>query len=198
MTCGLISTMGRGGSGAFMQSITSTRFITPTCGANGAITPATAQTVTEGDDVSCTITPNAGYRVKDVKVDGTSVGAVTSYEFTEVTGNHTIEATFAWIKVKSSLKLKASAKTIKRNRYVKLTATLKGSAGFKNTYVRIEVKVGKKAYKLLKKVKVNSKGVATYKYKIKAKGTRYHRVKFTGNATYLPAKTTSGLRLVVK
>lgn len=172
--------------------------ITPTAGANGAISPATVQTVTEGDDASFDITPDAGYYVQDVKVDGTSVGAVTSYTFTEVTANHTIEASFAWTKLPTSLRLKASAKTIRRNGYIKLTATLKGSAGFSNTTVRFEVKIGKKAYKLLKNVKVNANGVATYKYRIKAKGVRYHRVKFLGNATYLPAKATPGLKLVIK
>lgn len=172
--------------------------ITPTAGANGSISPDTAQTVTEGDDVSFTITPDAGYRVQDVKVDGTSVGAVTSYEFTDVSANHTIAATFAKVKVKCTLKLKASAKQIKRNKAIKLTATLKGSAGYQNAKVRLEVKVGKKAWKLLKNVKVNAKGVATYKYKVKTKGTLKYRAKFAGNAAYLAAKTTPALKLVVK
>ena len=37
----------------------------------------------------------ANYHVADVLVDGVSVGAVTSYTFTNVTANHTISATFA-------------------------------------------------------------------------------------------------------
>lgn len=173
--------------------------ITPTAGANGSISPTAAQTVTEGDDASFTITPDAGYYVADVLVDGQSVGAVTSYQFTEVAANHTIAASFAWTKLPTSTTLKASAKTIKRNGYVKLTATLKGAAGFTDATIRFEVKkAGAKAYKLLKAVKVDSKGVATFKYKVTAKGTRYHRVKFSGNATYLPAPLKSGLKLVVK
>jgi hypothetical protein len=172
--------------------------ITPTAGAHGSISPATASTVTSGDDASFTVTPDEGYYVQDVKVDGASVGAVTSYTFTEVTANHTIEATFAWTKLPTSTTLKASAKTIRRNGYIRLTATLRGGAGFSNTVVRFQVKIGKKAYKLLKNVKVNSKGVATYRYKVTAKGTRYHRVKFLGNATYLPAPVRPGIRLVVK
>jgi hypothetical protein len=172
--------------------------ITPTCGDHGTISPDVVQVCDKGDDASFTITPDAGYDVKDVLVDGQSVGAVTSYEFTEVAANHTISASFAWTKLPTSTTLKASAKTIKRNGYVKLTATLKGAAGFTNTTIRFEVKVGKKAYKLLKAVKVNTKGVATFKYKVTAKGTRYHRVNFAGNATYLPAPLKSGLKLVVK
>src|SRR5439155_9219015 len=45
------------------------------------------------------ITPDAGYEVADVLVDKVSVGAVTSYEFTSVTANHTISASFAGIDV---------------------------------------------------------------------------------------------------
>ena len=48
-----------------------------------------------GANQSFTITPDAGYHVADVLVDGSSVGAVTSYTFTNVTANHTIAASFA-------------------------------------------------------------------------------------------------------
>jgi hypothetical protein len=173
--------------------------ITPTCGDHGTISPDAALTLDEGDDASFTITPDAGYHVADVLVDGQSVGAVPSYEFTDLAADHTISASFAWTKLPTSTTLKASARSIERNGYVKLTATLKGAAGFTSTTIRFEVKkAGQKSFKLLKAVKVNSKGVATFKYKVTAKGTRYHRVKFSGNATYLPAPLKSGLKLVVK
>jgi hypothetical protein len=42
-----------------------------------------------------TITPDVGYHIVDVLVDGSSVGAVPTYTFTNVTANHTISATFA-------------------------------------------------------------------------------------------------------
>ena len=64
-------------------------------GANGSITPSGAVTVAYGANQSFTITPAAGYHVADVLVDGVSVGAVTSYTFTNVTANHTIAASFA-------------------------------------------------------------------------------------------------------
>ena len=51
--------------------------------------------VNYGADQAFTITPDARYHVADVLVDGVSVGAVTSYTFTNVTANHTIAATFA-------------------------------------------------------------------------------------------------------
>jgi hypothetical protein len=40
------------------------------------------------------ITPDAGYRISDVLVDGTSIGSVANYAFISVVGNHTIEASF--------------------------------------------------------------------------------------------------------
>lgn len=61
---------------------------------NGSISPNGSVTVTEGDDQTFTITPNNGYHIEDVLVDGASVGAVRSYTFTDVQANHTITATF--------------------------------------------------------------------------------------------------------
>ncbi len=68
--------------------------ITATAGANGSISPSGLVNVNFGANQSFTITPNAGYNVADVLVDGISVGAVTSYTFTNVTANHTITASF--------------------------------------------------------------------------------------------------------
>jgi hypothetical protein len=68
--------------------------VTATAGANGSISPAGTTTVNPGASRSFTITPAAGYRVAAVTVDGTSVGTVTSYTFSNVTANHTISATF--------------------------------------------------------------------------------------------------------
>ena len=69
--------------------------ITASAGANGSITPSGAVAVNYGADQSFTITPDAHYHVADVLVDGSSVGAVTSYTFTNVTTSHTIAASFA-------------------------------------------------------------------------------------------------------
>jgi len=76
-------------------SLTKTYTITVTAGSGGTISPSGVVTVKSGDSVIFTITPNSGYAISDVKVDGKSVGAVSTYTFTNVTDNHTIEATFA-------------------------------------------------------------------------------------------------------
>jgi hypothetical protein len=68
--------------------------ITVSAGPNGSISPSGDVIVNEGSDKSFTITPDTGYQIDDVLVDGSSKGAVSSYTFTNVTEDHTIEATF--------------------------------------------------------------------------------------------------------
>ena len=71
------------------------RIITATAGDNGRITPTGDVAVPKGESKTFTITPDSGYRIKDVLVDGKSVGAVSTYTFENVVDNHTIHATFA-------------------------------------------------------------------------------------------------------
>lgn len=69
--------------------------ITSSAGAGGSIAPSGSTTVTQGNSQSYTITPNEGYLIEDVLVDGSSVGAVSSYTFSNVTAAHSISASFA-------------------------------------------------------------------------------------------------------
>src|SRR5512143_106892 len=68
--------------------------ITTSAGANGTLSPLGNVSVVGGTKKTFTITPNAGYRVADVLVDGVSAGALTSYTFSNVQTDHTISATF--------------------------------------------------------------------------------------------------------
>jgi hypothetical protein len=68
--------------------------IKATAGSNGTINPLGNVVVNYGTDKTFTITPADLYKIADVKVDGTSVGAVASYTFTKVVSDHTIEAEF--------------------------------------------------------------------------------------------------------
>ena len=61
-------------------------------GAHGTVTPGN-QTVNSGAALSFAITPDIGYHVANVDVNGTSVGKVTSYNFT-ATGPTSIAAAF--------------------------------------------------------------------------------------------------------
>ncbi|WP_452230386.1 choice-of-anchor D domain-containing protein [Lacinutrix sp. MEBiC02404] len=68
--------------------------ITATTGTNGSISPSGTTSVTCGTDQTYTFTADSGYAVDDVLVDGVSVGPVTSYDFTNVTGTHIISVSF--------------------------------------------------------------------------------------------------------
>ena len=68
--------------------------IKATAGTNGSISPSGWTSVRHGWDQTFTITPDKGYAVAKVLVDGKSVGAVKSYTFKNVTKDHTIEAIF--------------------------------------------------------------------------------------------------------
>ena len=85
-----------------------THTIVATAGTGGSITPSGNVTVGDGSSQSFTITPESGYQIKDVKVDGASVGAVATYPFTNVTADHTIEAEFEVIPIVTH-KITASA-----------------------------------------------------------------------------------------
>jgi hypothetical protein len=69
--------------------------IAASAGEGGSISPSGDLLVAVGSSQSYAITPDTGYEIADVKVDGESVGAVSTYTFDNVAIGHTIEATFA-------------------------------------------------------------------------------------------------------
>ena len=79
---------GGGGSGYSYYTIEAT------AGAGGSISPSGSVSVREGGDQTFTITPDNGYAVSTVKIDGKSIGAVKSYTFENVSRTHTIEVIF--------------------------------------------------------------------------------------------------------
>ena len=68
--------------------------IKATAGTGGSISPSGNVSVREGRDQTFTITPDKGYAVSNVKIDGKSIGAVKSYTFENVSKTHTIEVIF--------------------------------------------------------------------------------------------------------
>lgn len=82
-----------GGSGPVTPSVTYYT-LTATAGEGGSISPSGQVGVRRNGAKTFTITPDEGYVVDDVLVDGESVGAVTEYTFEKVTKKHTIAVSF--------------------------------------------------------------------------------------------------------
>lgn len=66
--------------------------VSTSAGEGGSVSPS--QEVPRGATATFYIQANDGYYISDVYVDGTSVGAVSSYTFEDIDGDHTIMASF--------------------------------------------------------------------------------------------------------
>jgi PKD repeat protein len=89
------------GNQTSIQSDVTLYTITASAGTGGSIGPSGAVRVASGASQTFDISPDSGYEVLDVVVDGSSVGKPTSYTFFGVTASHTISATFKLNDVKS-------------------------------------------------------------------------------------------------
>lgn len=153
----------------------------------GTISPSGKVSVPSDASQTFTITPDDGYEVAEVLVDGKNIGAVTSYTFEKVTTDHTISATFkkkesvnptddpngitAKIKAAKSVKIKASSsqgKNKKGKRYIKVKWTKKGAKVSGYQVYRSEKK--KSGYKKF----FTTKKKYYYNTKLLKKGKRYY------------------------
>lgn len=69
--------------------------ITASSGANGTLTPSGAVSVASSSNQTFTIAPNSGYDVATLTIDGSTIATTTSYTFSNVGANHTIDVSFA-------------------------------------------------------------------------------------------------------
>ena len=69
--------------------------VTTVAGEGGSAAPAGTSTVLHGDDLAVTIAPDDCYHIDSVFIDDVYSGAIEDYTFSNVTGNHTLSATFA-------------------------------------------------------------------------------------------------------
>lgn len=104
-------TSSRGGTGTaqIIHTAVSNFTITAAAAANGSISPSGSTVVTPGASQSYTITPNPGYTVALLVVDGVTLPAATSHTFSNVTTDHYINAYFA--PVSASANITAGAAT---------------------------------------------------------------------------------------
>ena len=79
---------------ATFKSVQSTFTIRSKAGLGGSINPLGAATVPAGGSQTYTITPNSGYMITEVSVDGLPQGAISTYTFNNVQADHTISSSF--------------------------------------------------------------------------------------------------------
>ncbi|MDL2300204.1 chitobiase/beta-hexosaminidase C-terminal domain-containing protein [Clostridiaceae bacterium OttesenSCG-928-D20] len=81
---------------SFSYTVADTTSIKASAGTGGTISPSGTATAILGGSYSYTITPSSGYEIKDVLVNGKSVGAVSKYDFTKLSKESTISAEFSY------------------------------------------------------------------------------------------------------
>jgi len=84
-----------GGGTSNAQTLTVNPIITASAGLNGSISPSGAVAVDYNASQAFDITPDAGYHVDTLTVDGSPVTPAESYTFHNVIATHSISATFA-------------------------------------------------------------------------------------------------------
>ncbi len=81
-------------SATFAINSSETYKITASAGTGGKIIPSGTITVNKGASQAFTITPDSGYSISNVLIDGVSKGKISSYTFSNITSNHQINASF--------------------------------------------------------------------------------------------------------
>ena len=75
--------------------------ITATAGANGSVSPSGVTTYNYSANAAITATPNNGYQIDSMFVDGVYTIPIATYLFQNITANHTIHYTFSLIPLPS-------------------------------------------------------------------------------------------------
>lgn len=147
--------------------------IMASAGTGGSISPAGTVTVTSGGSQTFTVTPATGYKISAAKVDGASVGALSSYTFSKASANHTISATFAANVTSYAITASAGAGgsispagTTAVNSGGNKTFTISPSAGYKIASVTVDgVSVGTNSTYTISNVAASHTIAATFRNK---------------------------------
>lgn len=171
--------------------------ITASAGANGKISPSGTVSVADGASQTFTITPDAGFAVAAIKVDGADKAVASTYTFTNVTADHSIAVTFkAAAPAKSTLSLTLTglkSGAVRLGRTVTCKGVLKPARAAK-AVLTVQRKAGTKWVKAAtKSASVNAtSGAYSVKYKAAKKGT--YRVQAAVAAGAGAGKATSAWR----
>ncbi|MEG1492131.1 MAG: hypothetical protein RR394_07745, partial [Oscillospiraceae bacterium] len=176
------------GGGGYTPSYTY-HTISASSGTGGSISPAGSQSVVQGGSISFSITPNKGYRISVVTVDGAAVGAVGSYTFSNITSTHSISASFVST---GSVDITGASLTDSKGKNLNSGSIKSGYGIFanlqvnckavENVVVTAEYKFGK-AKQSVKLVETSS---GNFSFPINPKSTT------AGRCVYIPVETKDG------
>lgn len=183
------SSGGNPGDGYFTVDITPTYTITASAGAGGSISPSGSQSVTKGGSLTITIIPNSEYRVSAVQVDGSSVGVIGSYTFSNVTSSHTISASFTpsgHVSISSTSLYdykgnSLSGGTIKSG-YSVLTNVITSSGDVHNVAVTAQYNFGSG----MKSITLTETSTGIFQFPVNPESTQHYR------CVYIPVATSDG------
>ena len=147
-----------------------TYHITASAGPNGSITPSGTVSVDYGQEQAFTITPDPGYQIVDVLVDGSSVGAVSSYTFTDVAAGHTIAASFA-VNPPWKITFSLSSSSVAVNTSVKFYGAVSSDGKPASGSVALQRKKSGGSWGTWKTVALNGAGKYSITVKMTSKGT---------------------------
>ena len=125
-----------GGSQVFQVISTAppaaTYALTASAGSGGTISPAGVTIVNAGGAQTYSITPNSGYQISDVRVNGSSVGVTYTYRLYDIRSNQTIAAYFTAIAAPTTYRIVASASA---GGTISPTGTVTINAGASRTFI---------------------------------------------------------------
>lgn len=184
-------------SGSF--TVNSQHTITATQSAHGSVAPAGTAVINLGAGATYTITPDVGYHIADVNVDGVSVGAVGTYTFTNVTANRTIAATFAAnAGPVSTTGIRLSSAQVLYGARIFLTGTVQPNAAGQRVTLQRRSSTSTTWVNLTNSViTLNSSSVYYFAFSTTPRGTWYFRTVYPGTST-VAGSTSVSLRLIVR
>jgi hypothetical protein len=172
-------------SATFAINTATTFTITGSTGTGGSLSINGATVVEGGSDLTVGVTPDTGYEIASVTVDGVAkpLGSVT---FTNVSADHTISATFALKKIATSLTINVSPTTLKLGRSAHLFGVIAPNMSDR-TPVRLMVrKAGQTKWTNVAPYVRTSGGYHwSFYYHPNTRGTYYFKVQYSATATYL-------------
>ena len=166
--------------------------ITATAGNNGTISPSGEVIVVQGEDTTFNITPNNGYIISALLIDGNSVTITNSYTFTDVQANHTIHADFEE-NVTVDTCYTPTALTVDPNSITSSSASLSWTSGYNETAWEIEYKTDDDANWSSVNVTTNPYTLSgltantTYKVRIKAICDETHQSDWSTDTSFTTA-----------